>query len=268
MSAKVVSQSTLVVDIAPGLVKGAIVGYPKGKSPVILVERSRVFQHEERMIASLRDLFHDVLKAIPDLPEEYSRQPEHVLISLSKPWFKTDGRTVSSIQEELVRVLGFKKGVAIENSVEVYTRGASSIYEIKNVLLARVLEDSMELRFLEKGRRDEYLRVPFGNADIKAAIAKKLKIPEELSTSYISLATEDLWNEEMRRKISAVLEEQERVLFRGVKDVKNWPGHILLICDEVYAPVYTTYFKDMIRGVKVSLEDSTTLLASYSKLLL
>jgi hypothetical protein len=126
----------------------------------------------------------------------------------------------------------------------------------------------MELRLVKKGSQDEYVRIPFGSDDIEESLRRELQIPLELAPSYISLATKGLLAAEYRMKVEKALEESERTWYKLVKDIKNLPEHVLLVAEEPYAGLFATYFKDLRRGMHVTMQDGVTLLAMYSKSLL
>ena len=81
MSAKGLSQITLVIDIAPGIIKGAVIGMPKGGAPHILIEREQYFEYNERMMAAFGELLREILKQSPNIYKNFLTQPEQTNLS-------------------------------------------------------------------------------------------------------------------------------------------------------------------------------------------
>ena len=165
-------------------------------------------------------------------------------------------------------MISFKKGVAIDDSADIFFKGAQNLYKLGDVVLARMGRESTECQIIKNGKKDKQVVIFFGYKDIEEKFASALKLPRELTDSYISLAEQDLWDEPMRKRMENTLDEVENEWVKRSKEIRNFPLNILLIAESPYEKLSTMLFRDALPQARVTRQDCITVLASYSRNLL
>lgn len=269
MKEKEISQITLAIDIAPGRVKAVIIGIRPKDLPMIISESNHLFHEHGGMLHALKKALNAVLREMPKIPSDSIKAFEHIVVSLSHPWFKSDKKTVNQIEDELVRHISFKKGIAIENHIDVLRDGVSSLYDVRDAVLMNQTRDALEGVVVRGGVPERLFLLPLGHSVFQKHIADSLGLPPHLSDSAASLGFSGLWGEEKER----VLRESLRKAGLDWKSAAGrfWdelPGYVLLEAEEPYSHMTSSLLKSLSAHTKVAIQDPSTILASYSENLL
>jgi hypothetical protein len=210
--------ATLLLDIGSGSVGAGIAGIEAGSAPKILFSCRKDFRGTETAVFYalkhvLQEVFEKGLIALS--PSSFPNNFDHVVIALSSPWSESkvasvrksgadifesapvgqnfitssaDSALVRSIENEVIRTLGIKRGASVQSFSYVFSKVFSHLLSSpKSVLLARFAGTDTELALIRSGEIEELGHIDFGPLSIVQSLSERLKLPIELAHSMLSL---------------------------------------------------------------------------------
>ena len=172
---------------------------------------------------------------------------------------------IEKIENELIKTVGLKRGVALHSFMYVFYKILSHSYRsIHSALLVDVTAEATDILFLHHGSSAIKASLAFGPGTIVRAVAEKLKVKEEIAHSYISLFAHEALDQPTIQIIDEVLTGNEdlwRSLWKDteekIKKSADVPYSIFLLTPPGSGKIMETFLENVFKGKHIIMMGET-----------
>ncbi len=172
---------------------------------------------------------------------------------------------IEKIENELIKTVGLKKGVAMHSFIYVFYKILSHSYRsIHSALLIDVTAEATDILFLHHGSSAIKESLAFGPGSIARAVAEKLGVKEEIAHSHLSLFAHEALDQSTTQVIDEVLTSHEDIWRSLWKDVEerikksaDVPYSIFLLTPPGSGKIMETFLENIFKGKNIIMMGET-----------
>ncbi len=166
---------------------------------------------------------------------------------------------INSIEEEIAKIFGIKKGISIHSINSVLSRIIlDSFKNIHSALLVDISGYTTDLLYIHNGTTEKEIKIPFGITTLIKNIAENLNLPKEIAESMLSLYSSGLLDDQNVKELDQVFDEAEEewaltsVLVNNEQKIIT-PQNIFIVSDTPYALIGKAILKDIFAEKEVTI---------------
>lgn len=177
----------------------------------------------------------------------------------------TTKELLAKIEEELIKSVGVKRGVALHSFMFAFYKVLShSFHSLHSALLINMTSELTDILFLRHGNSALSASLPFGPASIARSVSERLGIPIELGYSYLSLFASGSFDQATMEAVDTVFTEVEskwqsmwKSMGESIPEGSSVPYSVFLIVPNGSEKIVKTFLTSVLPGRNVILLGET-----------